>query len=91
MKDKYEVWASWGMFDPEEALEAATRRRKGMPYSDLEIPGVSQKYIALLNENGYHYLDDIIEAGYDEIEAIDGIGPKTVAKIFEYIEGGDDD
>lgn len=52
----------------------------------MSIPDVAEKYIDLLIENGYETIDDLKKADPEVLLAIDGIGPRTLQRILEYLE-----
>ncbi|MDH4201140.1 MAG: transcription termination factor NusA [Spirochaetia bacterium] len=50
-----------------------------------ELPGLTKRVRAILNEAGIHYLEDIINLEEDDLVAIEGIGEATARKIMETI------
>ncbi len=51
-----------------------------------ELEGLSPSVVKKLVSNGYETVNDVIEAGREEILELSGIGPKTVDKIFDTID-----
>ena len=52
----------------------------------VELEELGASVIKKLIAGGYETVDEIVQAGKDAIQQINGIGPKTVDKIFELIE-----
>jgi len=52
----------------------------------VELEELGKSVINKLISSGYETVDDIVQAGKDNIGKINGIGPKTVDKIFELID-----
>ncbi len=52
----------------------------------VELEELGASVIKKIIAGGYETVDEIVQAGKDAIQQINGIGPKTVDKIFELIE-----
>ncbi len=52
----------------------------------VELEELGASVIKKLIAGGYETVDEIVQGGKDAIQQINGIGPKTVDKIFELIE-----
>ncbi|MBC8184976.1 transcription termination factor NusA [candidate division KSB1 bacterium] len=52
----------------------------------VELEELGKSIISKLIAGGFETVDDIVQAGKDSVSQINGIGPKTVEKIFDLIE-----
>ncbi len=69
----------------EEGIDLET----GKPVQDTidlsEVPGISTSAAEALKEVGLVTLDALVEAGFEMVEAIEGVGPENAQAIFDWI------
>ncbi len=51
------------------------------PVDLTEAPGIGEKTAAALAEAGFDTLDALLEASEEDLEAVEGLGPKTAANL----------
>ncbi|HEX6200648.1 MAG TPA: transcription termination factor NusA, partial [Thermoanaerobaculia bacterium] len=67
-----------------EAPGAAAAAAEAVEIDLTEAPGIGAKTAAALEEAGYGTLDTLLAASAEELEQVEGLGPKTAAKLAEW-------
>ncbi|MGA1872982.1 MAG: helix-hairpin-helix domain-containing protein [Thermoplasmatota archaeon] len=70
-----------------EVVKEKVEPKEKKEYTEFEaIPGVSGKIAEALTKAGYLSIDELKEAVPEDLEMIEGIGPKTAEKIYKALK-----